>query len=471
MAYLSYLTMCARPDIAIGSFGIKAGDTNSYIQPIDNYITKGEYFSDYHNNEKIHAGRLPHYGILYYLFRFSFLPSVSYDLIVIFQVLIESISIVIFSICIYRVIGSIFSFWIGYLLMIISLNSSIYNFTILPESLGISFLCIMLFFYQKYLIYKKNNDLFLSGLFLAIVVVLKPYFILFYIPIGLNFLWPGKNPEGFFFYLTSIVKRTILVSITLLLLLLPWTIRNYSIYKKVVPLQVYTSSGYTPAYYSKADNACFKFLKAWGGSIHYWDENAAGCYFMPKENITCNFFLPDHAIAAGYSRSDVDKVRNDYVQLQKGHNDSLDKKVAEEFDRLTELYIRNKPFNYYFLAPLILVKAFLLHNGTYYLPIASRFPCYENYQMLIKVSQFVLYWITLIIGLYGLFLLSVNNKNNIIFIFIPMYLILMFPVYDRDTEWRFFAPSYPVLILGTCYLIHRVLQKLFDPQKYRHPNV
>ena len=144
--YLVQLTKCSNPELSLGTISFRAGDTKEYIKPIENYIIKGKYFSVGHNNEVMYAGRMPHYGIFYYLFRLIFSPPISFDLVVVLQIIMESISLILLSICIFNVIGSISSFWLGYFLLLFSLNSSCYNYYILPESLGLSFFHQVLFF-------------------------------------------------------------------------------------------------------------------------------------------------------------------------------------------------------------------------------------------------------------------------------------------------------------------------------------
>src|SRR5688572_10895052 len=67
------------------------GDSDAYIQPMENFIREGEYYFE-EGQGTVHSGRAPYYASLYYIFRLFSNPYVSFDLIVLTQLLLESIS-------------------------------------------------------------------------------------------------------------------------------------------------------------------------------------------------------------------------------------------------------------------------------------------------------------------------------------------------------------------------------------------
>ena len=84
---------------------VYGGDSHAYIQPMENFIREGEY---YFQEEQgiVYAGRAPYYASVYYIFRLLFNPFVSYDLIVLTQLLLESIAGFLMALIIFRLTGA-----------------------------------------------------------------------------------------------------------------------------------------------------------------------------------------------------------------------------------------------------------------------------------------------------------------------------------------------------------------------------
>lgn len=456
--YINYLTVCSAPEVRMGKIAVAGGDTFSYLNPIDNYIKYNSYFFTNNKGEKSFAGRMPYYGTVYYLIKLIVPSSHTYDAFVVLQIILECWSIILLSLLCYKITRLYFSFWLAYFLLIISLNTSIWSLMLLTESLSTSFLIAFLYYYSAYLNNSNRSlaKLFSPSLFLAFVVLLKPYFILLYVLLSIEFIL-NKSGYAMHIFIYNTLKRLIVVSGILIMFLLPWTIRNYKMLNKFIPLQASIDAGYG---FNKSFVACTDFIKAWGGSVIYWDKKSAGCYFIRSENINCQFSFPDYALSKSYDVKDIEKVREKYIILQKMYSDSLDNIVSEEFRRLTYIYKNEQPIRYFIISPLILIKEFLFHSGSYYLPINHSFACYKPYQILLKIVQSVLYYTTLSLGSVGLIALVVKGRNNFIFLSIPLLLILIFPITLRLTEWRYFTTAYPVLIIGLVYLISSGMTKL-----------
>ena len=66
----------------------EAGDTYTYLQPVENLIFNGNYDDDF---------RMPGYGWIYYLLRAIFQTATALDFLVIFQLLLASFSVYILA--------------------------------------------------------------------------------------------------------------------------------------------------------------------------------------------------------------------------------------------------------------------------------------------------------------------------------------------------------------------------------------
>lgn len=460
LIYLARLSKCQSPD-AGGLFSLYAGDAFSYIGAMENYISKGKYFF-IHEGKEIFAGRLPYYGLIYYVLRLLFKPIFAFDCLIIFQIAVESLSIIYLAFISKKILNNSSAFYIVIILSLLSLNISYWSIYLLPESLSVSCLIFFIYHYYNYKSQATITSLIFSALFLTFLILFKPYFILLIGFIFIDLLWSfGFNNKNIF----SSFKITTATCFFVVLFLLPWIIRNYHIFHRFIPLQETSTAGYN---YTKSDLACRHFIQSWGGTADmYWDKRSAGCYFMQLENISCEFELPEYVITKGYNESDINEIRNKYLTLRKNYNDSLDIIVAAEFDRLTSIFKSEKPFRYLVVSPILITKNFLINSGSYYLPVNSAFKCYKPYQLCLKFLQTFVYYFLLLVGFIGLFSLLIQNKSTWLLVFLPFFIIGLFCFYIRASEFRFFTHAMPSLTIGATYLILLVRKYIINKQLFK----
>lgn len=455
LLYLVHLNKCQNPDLKGGHFSFFSGDAYSYIAPVENFISEHNYHIHAGSN-LVSAGRMPYYGVIYFVFRQVVSPVVAYDLLSILQIILEVIAIIYLSLLTASLLKTVFAFWCTVIIASLSFFVSYWSIYVLPESFSISLLIFFLYHYFNYKVTQKKTYFFFYALFFALLVSLKPYFILF-----LFFPFVDIATGGFAFskfYFAKALKLTLITLCVLFALLSPWIIRNYFVFHRFIPFQESIYAGFT---YSESDLACRRFIAAWGGSSgQYWDKRSAACYFIPRPNVQCQFTFPDYAFTSGYSLVDIDSVRSKYVFFQKHYSDSLNEIISHDFDRLTTIYKTENPFHYYLISPLLITKIFLFHSGSYYLPISPSFNCYQSWQFGFKLLQSVIYYFTLLAGFAGLLILFIRNRSSAILLAVPCYLIALFCFYLKASEFRYFNHSHPVLILGSVYLVILLIQKL-----------
>src|SRR5215468_7284969 len=78
--YVAHLRKCLAPESTSTILASKSGDASYYVDPIDNFLEKGEYFI-MKGTEKVSMGRAPYYGTLYFIFRVLLPQEISYDLV------------------------------------------------------------------------------------------------------------------------------------------------------------------------------------------------------------------------------------------------------------------------------------------------------------------------------------------------------------------------------------------------------
>jgi len=445
--YVRYLISCTPVDYHLDELVIAGGDYFSYNGAMENYIQTGHYYF-FNEKENVYAGRLPHYSLLYLLLRQVFNVAYTNFIVMVLQIAAECLAYMFLAKLALQITGRKSSFYLVYFLYLISLLTSYYNNQVLPDSLSVSVLIFFIYFFHQYLSAPSCKKLLQPGFFLGLLVVLKPYFSLLYIVVGICFqlqikhVLPKKNAW-------RLLQKTIIISLPLLFFVTPWLIRNYSVYHQFVPFQINTVAGYN---YTQADLACRRFLQAIGEDFIEWEKTSAGNYFNKNCIAPCTYTLPAYTYTRYYDRNRVEQVRSAYLQLQHHYSEVQDKQVATAFDKLTQGFRTEKPLYFYFIAPVMLTKKFLFTQAGYF----PKSNCQGFHFRLTHFGQMVLYWSTLLGGAFGLVILARKNWRNLIFIAIPIFLILFFPVFFRGIELRYFMHSYPVLLLGFVFFVEQI---------------
>jgi len=451
--FIRYLLNCLPITYHLDDVVIRGHDYFSYHGAMENYVQTGHYYF-FNGKENVYAGRLPHYSLLYLTLRqFLNIPLANFG-VVVFQLVVEAAAIISMALLATRVIGTRASFYITYGLGLLSLATSFYTIQVLPDSLSVSYIIFFAYFLHCYLHQPEVKWLLLTGLFVGLLVVLKPHFGLLYLVV-VFYLTRQIPADLTWVNWLVLAQKVILLTLPLLIMLTPWIIRNYRVQRQFIPLTVTIIAGYN---YTPADLACRRFLQSFGEDFLYWDTTSAAYYFKTCPN-SCSYQFPAYITTKKYGIAQVEAVRKQYGALQQNFSEEADARVASIFEALTQTYKHEKPFRYHILARLRSIKNFTFYNGSNYLPIRRTSPCYSPYHLLIYYSQLILYWSTLTVGLLGLILSAKENSNNLFILFIPVFLVLFFPIVLRWTEGRYFIHSYPFLLIGLVYVVERLRQK------------
>ena len=141
--------------------------------------------------------------------------------------------------------------------------------------------------------------------------------------------------------------------------------------------------------------------------------------------------------------------------------EAFDKTTDERYAARIQLWIQsyNKDHPLWkYTSGFRLIPKFLLHSGSYYLPIKIGNHCFKPYQFLVKVFQSFLYYYMLIFGLVGLIIIALKFQEYL-FLGIVISLIFIFCFIMKLIEWRYFFYSFPFLTLGVSYFTTQVLLK------------
>jgi len=464
--YLVSLLVCNNLRQPIGLLAILEGDTPSYIEAIENIFQKGKYYFTYQTQlfkEEVYASRLPHYGIIFGFYRLFTDYTTSCNLLVLTQILVEAISVIYLAmLCAYIFRKNIFFFFTWGLLTFNFFHIH-WSIALIPESLAISFLIFFTYFTYLYQLHEDKKYFWLSNIFLALLVVMKPYFLPVYAFYSFLFFLKKKKIT------LDLVKLTFFTIIPLCILLMPWVIRNYVSLNKVIVLQQDMLAGYK---YTKSHLSMTKFVKTWGGDNVYWEVKSPSYFFLNNDKIAENYKFPKYAFCSSYNEDTLRTIRKEMLALYEKENldNKQDSILAQKFDQLSEAFKNEKYFHYAVLAPLIVLKSFLFHSGSYFLPINKNFPCFQSYQLIIKILQSVLYYLFLILGGIGLILMTLKgNKLAFLSIFLITFIISFFSFYLRSHEWRYFWTVFPLFVIGINFIFQVIFDKFSKSTFYANP--
>lgn len=425
--FLIYLAKCESTDIEISFFALEAGDTFSYFVPFKNLLAEGSYYFTNHLGEKIYAGRMPIYGLGYYVLTHFFSYSTTAAIYVFVQLIFETIGILsIYSMV--RLKYSQLSLTPILILVVASLSTyqTLYSARLLPESFAISLFAILLL--QVYLLRKNPNSyrvLFIGILFL-IIVGLKPYFGIFLLPLLLEIYKIFKDAK--------LKKNLLLVILPFLIFCSIWTTRNYYQMNSFVPLtQKYSGYGISDSYV-----ALRTYLGTLGENQEPWEPKAHGSFFFERKS----FISIDDLYKDDYVTEDSLIELKHYFSRTQTTQSYTDKEITEKLIRYKDHYESTHPL-YRISSFFSLTSNFLFHSGSYNLYIIRGAACYNSWQWGFKILQSFLYFLTLVGFAVGIFL-----WRDWLVSFYPFFLIIFFCGILSVIELRYFYQAFPCLLLG-----------------------
>ena len=439
---------CRHPEIRSGKLTAFTGDSFSYTGAMENYIMRGEYYFEL-NGKKIYAGRVPHYSIPYYLLRFGFSKSQSLDLFIVLQLLLESLAFFLVSRIVFDLTKSKLVFYFSLLFSAFSVFYLHYTLIPITDSPASSLLFISFWFLYNYLDTGQLNftDWICFSVLLAVATILRPYFGLIFILVMLFVLFRVR------LRFMNLMRHGFVYSIALLILLLPWIIRNYSKLGRVILFQQDQYAGYE---IGKELELTRKMLSAIGEDASTtWDKTTAASSFSRTEYKESGWRVP------GYITSDS-VLNSNFLAIRELAIDSVDDKIQStqynsHYRAFIDRYKSAYALKYYFLNYIARIKKFMFHSGSYYYGYDRNSNCSDRKNYYFKVIQSLLYYICLIPGFIGLLTLARTKKYGMIFLIPAFSLLLTFPVILGFIEWRYFLPFYFFNQVGLFFLFQKFL--------------
>ncbi len=448
-------------DFNTAVIGHTTGDTASYLEPINNLVQNGTFSPDF---------RMPGYGAAFLLFRLFFNQLLAMNLLVILQLILAVVSVYCLALIALYVFKSEKYFFATFFIYALSSYPSYFDALLVTESLSVSTLILNVYFLIKFHETRKNIWLFASGAFLCWGIFLRPVFLLL---IVFEFL-----------YLVSFLLRDKTVSfrkriIALLLFMFPfivaesmWVARNYYYNKQFVIL---TKTIRYP--WSNKDFVAIKdFICSWGGDDSY--EHSAEIFwfeyhkelFKKSEKEINDIKFPDYIYTSKFNYDSLVAVK-ELVKLS--HDSALGSEnrktyqltIAGKLNKYAASIKDEKPVVYYLYAPTKMLIRFVFQSGSHFW-FLKPFNELNFFEKCIKLFYSLLYWTLVFFGSVGciIFIICDLRRFNIkvLMSFIALYIIIIHPIFLRQTDERYIIPAYPfltIMAVNVIFLLHQKVKK------------
>jgi hypothetical protein len=417
-------------------------DTVSYTDSFINLIKNGTY-THTPGYEPASYGRLPGLPFIWGFFYLIFGLQNSYWAFAVFQVLLDAL------VCrfLYRIAERLFSSRtaLGVVALYVPLPLTFYYVTKTGTEYLSWFVCISVF-YQLVFFKAQTRNVMMLSLTLVVGFYVRETLLLL-VPLSLFYL----NRH----YAFSI--RNVLLGITTFLLIyLPWPIRNYFNYQKIIPVKE-LSAGYRS--YNTDITSFMYWMYAWHDSniMDYFDAayNDKAAIKFPEEifNTPTEEKLAYDLILLGRScgSSFIDWKRIAELPHRRT-NCNYDQLITNGFRFLEESYASSHPFTYYVKVPLLNAKKALFIGD-----ISSRHQQIPKYSRII----FILRTIMILLGIFACVIFWRHDFFKLLFIFFIISLVFFCAVL-RQVEVRYLYPSDAMLWIASSCLL---MKKLFKAQE------
>ncbi len=433
-----------------GLFGSFAGDSQSYLLPVENLIAYGSYDPDY---------RMPGLAMIYFPLLLAFPKVIACNILILLQVALASYACYCLAKTASAGFRSVPMFYLVFYSYTFSTYANLFDHLILTESLSTSSLIIGSYYFSVYLQSSSKKYLLFTGLWMAWMVFLRPVYAPLPIILVLILIYQERRRGS----------SVILATTYAILLLLPlivfdsvWTVRNYQTHKKFIPL----TSFYYPELESTIIPPMIEFVGSWGGDRTWWNPDAEIRWFglgIEKGDKLPDTMLPEYIYTSKYNVDSLLRIRQYAFDI---FQDRIDAETAvresQYIRQRLSLYSKSvrveKPLLYYVRAPLTLMKKFLFHSGTYNLFNKPR-EMLSPVELSVKILYSVYYLLTVALGLVGLGLIMFKLRGDALPLWvatITLYSIILFTFVLRQIEFRYFVPAYPFMTVSACYVVFMV---------------
>lgn len=349
---------------------VSSVDNYWYTNQIKNYVA-GKGFTINPNDEHSFVRRTPVYPMFYGIHYLLFGEAGSYFFIRFTQVFL-------FAIAAIALLYGAFNFTNNKMIAIISaclfgFNPTLvaYLYYTITEALSPALVCFIIYYLSRCYKYNCKKDWLFAGFFFVIGILCRPA-IIFLSP-AILFLLLFKNKSE----LKSLINPSIFFITGASILMIPHVVRNYINTKEIVLLEKYYGD---PMDYGMSNIALRHWIACWINPADYASEIVSNNMInnIIEKKSEKRVFLQtelNRLPVAAFQNNSKEKIEiaynnlyNYYLAKMKQQPvviiDSLSKISSASFEELKTTYIKNAPFSYYVITPLLFLKSVIFQSNS-----------------------------------------------------------------------------------------------------------
>lgn len=447
-------------------------DNSWYVNHVKNYLATGKFTVDT-TKKYYEVRRTPVYPVFYGIHYLLFGEKGSYVYIRYTQTFMLALAVALLFLAVYNFTGNKKIALIAALLYGLQPCVALSAFFTYTESISSELVCFFLFALSLCKLNSTKTNWFFVGFLFALGALCRPPIIF----LGVSCLFAV-------FYLNkwnfkkSIISG-IFFSIGALILIAPWTIRNYKITNgDIIPLEKYYGD---PMDYGMPNVYLRNWISCWTNPADYSSERVSNLMStnlmfyepQPKQALLDSLInvMPTRAFI-GNNKATIYAALDDLYEYYRFKNlpnfkkqfDSTDIVVTKKMQLLKSNFIQKSALDYYVTTPLLFAKSVIFQSNS------TSITFLDNYQgNYLKISiKALLYLINILSFLSILFLLFYMKK------YIDIYLISVFSIactflviiyYLQYFENRYNFPLYPFMYTLLAISIYEIFQKFSNKTK------
>jgi hypothetical protein len=473
-AYLGNIGNIIFGDVGVNPGELIQGSTLSspdnfwYISQIKNYLS-GLGFTSNPDDLIQTARRTPGYPIFYGIHYYIFGEFYAHRIITITQCMIFALSAVALGKIVTNLSNSIRIGQIAALFYGTSPYLITFLFMTITEAISPAFVIFSLYFYQKALLANKYRVLYfiITGFAVAVAALIRPTNVILIISYLLTVIFMISK-------VSDIIKYSLSLILGFLILITPWTLRNYTLTGLWIPLETFRIQIPYDGQGLKI-NGLNSWYKSWAAhdslNLHY--DMKSDLESIDKYKTIDNFIeneVPAY-VYVGYDKIELRKLFIDYqncIDLDSKRNNGKKLIWGEKINEC-EIDINNRfiqfesniktahPFLSYIIAPIFYRGSrYIFHSGMH------TFKSMQGNKL--GVTGFVIKSTAYIINvsLWFLFLIFMISRVDVkIKIFLGSFVVFsfVFIVYNYHVEGRYLLSCYPFLYMASFILYFEIFNK------------
>ncbi len=423
------------PSFLAGTFGLYGGDSLTYYYPVDQLIKTGQYYG---------MCRMPGILPVYFPLRFFLTEAHAHEVIVILQVIFDSIATLLLAIIALHVFKSKRAFAVTIFISCATSFVALRNSYLLSDSFCISSLITAFYFLSSYFNSAQKKHLLYAGVFLSWSIFLRQITILA-IPV-MAIMVVAYHRKDF----RKTLYAGLFLGIPVALSLGAWTIRNTITFHRpivlVAPLEE-CMFNLTPEL-----AAIRTLIIGMGEDFQPWSKGGGAYWFFNQpinDPLPCPFRENQYTVSM--QEADLWQLRADYraisdPSISHEAHDSLQQSVVLRANKFLTEYKSEHAFQFHVGNKLRFARLFLFPGRIDDIP----FPAVDKMNFLqkgIKAWSLVSLWLIHASALLVVFVwILKRQKAWLIWALLPLSFIIALS-YLGYIEQRYLATSYPFFIL------------------------